>query len=135
MVRYVSIATSPSLATFLLLLLTFSLPEQASSIECSADLECETLLRPPSKCIDGLCSNPFHEGGCLKNYLPDTYQKPRICHSEDPPDAQELGFCIPSPLDYLEVRIQGTVLYESFLWGAVPLHKLIRCTSHADHWL
>jgi hypothetical protein len=49
--------------------------------------------------------NPF-ETGCLVNALPERVKK-RVCNSEDPPNASELGICRMPQFDYKEVRLYG----------------------------
>ena len=54
----------------------------------------------------GRCTNPFARG-CFYARKSGWDQK-RVCNSDDPPDAAELGLCQPSQFDeshYLEVRI------------------------------
>ncbi|CAB9512538.1 Gamma-aminobutyric acid (GABA) B receptor [Seminavis robusta] len=52
-------------------------------IACENTATCETLLRPGSECIDGVCSNPL-AAGCLRNYLgPERFPHRRICSSHD----------------------------------------------------
>ena len=69
-----------------------------------------------SECVDGFCTNPFHNGGCLKRMMPD-WQKTRICNSHDPPSSAENGYCRPSPLDFMEIRINSGN-WESSFFGA-----------------
>lgn len=76
----------------------------ASTVECSNSDECERVLRPGSRCVNGLCTNPFHHGGCLKSMLPG-WNKTRVCNTQDPPEAEALGYCRPSPIGYEEIRI------------------------------
>ena len=59
-----------------------------------------------SECVDGFCTNPFYNGGCLKHMIP-TWHKVRVCNSRDPPLAMRKGFCRPSPLDFMEIRINS----------------------------
>ena len=90
-----------------------------AGISCSIDFDCETSLRPGSRCISGSCSNPF-EKGCLRTMRgEDESNWPekdgfrinlnRICNSDDAPDAGERGICNPDGtdalLDYMEIRI------------------------------
>jgi len=42
----------------------------------------------------------------LKTLLPG-WNKTRVCNSQDPPEAEAMGFCRPSPLGYKEVRLAG----------------------------
>ena len=82
-----------------------------TSIACDEFTNCEAILRKGSRCVDGMCSNPFHHQGCLKSYLDDDDPRwnglPRVCGSDDPPEAELRGDCRPSPFDYAEVRLQG----------------------------
>jgi hypothetical protein len=88
---------------------------------------CEDRLWKGSKCIDGVCSNPF-QAGCINAILkPDVYKNsgnidnhiilsqvealyrrvqstPRACNSEDSRDAIEEGLCVNS-IGFEEVRI------------------------------
>jgi hypothetical protein len=77
-----------------------------AGLPCEKTAHCEAILRPGSECVDGSCTNPYHKGGCLAQVLPD-WHKIRVCHSEDPPEAEVLGYCIPPDpdLNYLEIRV------------------------------
>lgn len=44
----------------------------------------------------------FLRSGCLHKH--SKYPK-RACNSDDPPGTEQNGICIPSPFDYLEIRI------------------------------
>ena len=77
---------------------------EASQVVCTDDAFCEATLRVGSKCVGGLCSNPFYEGGCLRSILPN-WNKTRVCNSQDPPEAESLGYCRQSPMGYTEVRL------------------------------
>jgi len=63
------------------------------------------------KCINNTCTNGYHYGGCLSHSrdVPNSSRKgiPRVCGSEDPPEALEQGHCRKSPFGdyYTEVRI------------------------------
>ena len=90
------------------------LPTSHASVPCKSDEECDSVLKVGgAKCIDSVCTNPFHHnGGCLASMLEDDSMRMkigsrRVCHSEDPPDAAEKGYCRISPLEeyYTEVRI------------------------------
>lgn len=78
-----------------------------AALPCSTTAHCESVLRPGSECVDGECTNPYYKGGCLKQRLADKWKKTRVCHSEDPPEARLLGYCIPPDpdFDYLEIRV------------------------------
>jgi hypothetical protein len=58
---------------------------------------------PPSSSRE--TRNPF-EKGCLANALPG-WTKQRVCNSEDPPEASDLGLCRMPQFDYKEVRLYG----------------------------
>lgn len=84
-----------------------------ASLACRTHAECETAYLAGSECLEGVCTNPFYKHGCLARLPPNQQlkrqrrQRPRICHSEDPPSALALGYCRPMDphLDYTEVRI------------------------------
>jgi hypothetical protein len=82
-------------------------PSCTASVACSQDEDCVSALREGSKCgADGLCTNPFHYGGCLANYLPDSFKHTkRVCGSDDPPEAFQNGYCRSPQLEYMEIRI------------------------------
>ena len=110
-----------------LLLVISSNVVKGQGVACSADSECAATLRPGSRCVEGLCQNPFYyNGGCLKSLLPESskFHKTRVCGSSDPPEAEALGFCRPSPLGYTEVRI-GPSNWESASLGAWILQILL----------
>lgn len=52
-----------------------------------------------------LSKNPIQQG-CLYNRL-DGWQKKRVCSSDDPPDAAELGICRVPEIGYPEIRLFG----------------------------
>jgi hypothetical protein len=79
---------------------------EASLVACKETLECQAALGPGSMCVDDVCTNPYYNGGCLKNILPD-WKRIRVCNSQDPPDAEAMGYCRKSPMDYAEIRIAG----------------------------
>jgi hypothetical protein len=90
----------------LALLLSFLASVTATPTPCTVDSECHELQGIESTCgSDGLCSNPFGSG-CLYARLPG-WEKKRVCNSEDPLDAAEMGVCTEPMLDYMEVRIMG----------------------------
>jgi hypothetical protein len=41
----------------------------------------------------------------LSKLLPGGWNKTRVCNSQDPSEAEAMGFCRPSPLGYTEVRL------------------------------
>lgn len=85
-----------------------------AKVACTSDAECQKLLGSrDTKCDeDGYCTNPFHAGGCL--YQKGIVSQPRVCNSEDPPLAADLGYCRAPPLDYPEVRIAAGNWESSF---------------------
>ena len=94
--------------SILLLLALVAPPFQVidAAVTCTTDADCAAALRPGSEChSDGVCGNPFHQGGCLHNYDIEGSTAVRVCHSDDPPDAHRLGYCRPPSLPYQEIRI------------------------------
>ena len=92
-------------------------------VRCFSIFDCEHKIRKGSECVDGFCTNPFHVGGCLSNWMDDHY-KVRTCNSDDPPSAVELGHCRPSALDYMEVRV-ASQNWESAFFVAWVLQILL----------
>jgi len=95
-------------------LLLWGVPLGEAQVPCSDDMDCGmTFQVGGGKCIEGICTNPYHHnGGCLASMLGDDWKLKnglprRVCGSEDPPDAAEKGYCRISPLEefYTEVRI------------------------------
>jgi hypothetical protein len=90
------------------------LPNSPSSfadarVACLSTEYCETNLRQGSRCVDGFCDNPY-QYGCLKSQNNLDFEKQRVCHSEDPPGAAELGLCrdpTSGGLKYPEIRIMS----------------------------
>ncbi|CAB9522416.1 Receptor-type guanylate cyclase gcy [Seminavis robusta] len=117
-------------ATLLLLLLLVVPPVLASTVPCeidgstNADVYCESLLRSGSRCVNGFCTNPFYYGGCLQTLHTDWKNKTRVCNSDDPPDAETLGYCHVSAMDYTEVRLAAQN-WESHNFGAWILTILL----------
>jgi hypothetical protein len=86
-----------------------------ATLACTSTQECESTHMEGSRCVEGVCvANSFHDGGCLKSLLPD-WHKIRVCNSDDPPSSAEKGFCRPSPLDYMEVRLSSQNWDSAFL--------------------
>eukprot|EP00934_Nitzschia_sp_Nitz4_P001546 Nitzschia sp. Nitz4//scaffold248_size28759//20159//24979//NITZ4_008111-RA/size28759-snap-gene-0.11-mRNA-1//-1//CDS//3329543998//1546//frame0 len=85
-----------------------------AEIPCTSDSFCGEVLLSGSECLDNVCSNPFYKAGCLRSYLPG-WHKTRVCNSDDPPEAMELGYCVPSPFDYVEVRALAQDWESSFV--------------------
>lgn len=85
---------------------TLSTTSYAAGVECSTTAECERLLLPGSHCVTGQCTNPFENGGCLKQMLPD-WPHSRVCTSDDPPHFAKLGFCHKprKHFEHTEIRI------------------------------
>mmetsp|Transcript_28694 Transcript_28694/g.57251 ORF Transcript_28694/g.57251 Transcript_28694/m.57251 type:complete len:909 (-) Transcript_28694:96-2822(-) len=99
------------------LLLIISLSPAGASIVCEDDDVCIEKYRAGSKCVRGLCSNPF-VSGCLQRYLgKDKYPNIRVCNSEDPPNATDNGICFESPFGYDEIRILSAN-WESSMFSA-----------------
>ena len=92
------------------------------SISCTTDEDCVTSslfssLLSICHPIDKVCTTPHVnplEKGCFHGKLPN-WNKIRVCNSDDPPHASQLGICrdISSNLDYLEIRIKCQVRNES----------------------
>jgi hypothetical protein len=92
----------------LLLLCSHPIPPAPALATCETNADCEaTLMMPGATCnADRLCVSPFSNGGCLANLMPG-WNKVRVCHSEDSPEAEALGYCRPPDpgMDYTEIRI------------------------------
>jgi hypothetical protein len=74
-------------------------------VPCNETAECETSFDSGSECHDGVCSSSnLFEQGCLAKMLPG-WKKLRVCNSEDPPEAAELGICRTPGINYGEIRI------------------------------
>eukprot|EP00581_Thalassiosira_minuscula_P019956 CAMPEP_0183713740 /NCGR_PEP_ID=MMETSP0737-20130205/8494_1 /TAXON_ID=385413 /ORGANISM="Thalassiosira miniscula, Strain CCMP1093" /LENGTH=971 /DNA_ID=CAMNT_0025942567 /DNA_START=126 /DNA_END=3041 /DNA_ORIENTATION=+ len=110
--------------------LPFFLPTAEAQVACNDTHihdPCEELLWKGSHCRDGFCTNPF-QAGCLRSmFESEEYEKkygviddvdasfralrrrllstPRVCNSEDGPEAVKQGLCVESEGDYPEVRI------------------------------
>ncbi|CAJ1957666.1 unnamed protein product [Cylindrotheca closterium] len=67
---------------------------------CTKNDDCEL---SNSICVENLCINKFYRDGCLKSYVPN-WTKIRVCNSDDPPEAEDMGFCRQSKFDYMEIR-------------------------------
>eukprot|EP00977_Amphora_coffeiformis_P021117 scaffold8828_cov204-Amphora_coffeaeformis.AAC.38 len=118
-------ATSFSSRLFLSVLLSaiflVSLPSCEARVTCATTLECESTYLTGSRCVEGLCTNPFQDGGCLRHFVPN-WHKTRVCHSGDPPTAMVQGHCRPAP--YREVRI-ASQNWESAFFGTWILQILL----------
>ena len=79
-------------------------PVVDAAVECTTNQACETAFWKGSECRQGFCSNPF-EKGCLYNMLQDEedmlpslakriQSQVRVCNSEDPPNAAQIGLCV-----------------------------------------
>ena len=94
----------------------------------------ETAAPMASDIVRGICTNPFHYGGCLKNHFPNI-QRIRICGSDDPPEAAELGHCRMTPFleTYKEVRIASqnweSVFFQAWIFQIVLSEMLNVPTS------
>ena len=100
------------------ILVIVQLLQVAPSMPCTTHDECEGAYRKGSECVDSLCSNPFSKGGCLYN-MKEGWNKLRVCHSEDSPDAVEKGYCREAENDYMEIRIMSqnweSVFFETWI--------------------
>lgn len=101
--------------TFLLLSV---LPAAEATLSCTSTEECATIFLPGSLCENGFCTNPYQNGGCLRNRL-EGWNQIRVCNSEDTPEAIALGYCRPPDpsFDYTEIRI-ATHNWESAFFQA-----------------
>lgn len=100
--------SSSRAVSFFVLVMTILklLSVEASLFPCNQTAECEVAIGPGSFCgANGLCTNAYYNGGCLKSTI--GWNKTRICNSDDPPEAETLGFCRKSPMEYFEVRMAG----------------------------
>lgn len=65
----------------------------------------------PSSSSFNHSKNPFFNGGCLYQRKANWTGQVRVCGSEDPPEAEAMGYCrSPSSathFDYMEIRIHG----------------------------
>jgi hypothetical protein len=120
-----------SVGLWLIFLLHISMVD--ASVPCQTNEDCLDLLNhavgapinpqaPPSISVcgvDGVCTNPY-QNGCLINRLPG-WSKLRVCNSEDPENAEELGLCTAPQVgwDYMEIRIESrnweSVLFEAWI--------------------
>lgn len=107
----------------LLLIFSSKLPKLLADVSCRSHTECELALEVGSECVDGICTNPFYQGGCLKSMLSE-WDEPRTCNSEDPPSAIAKGYCRSSPMGYREVRI-ASENWESAFFGAWIMQILL----------
>jgi hypothetical protein len=72
--------------------------------------------------MDGVCSNTYYNGGCLKSILTN-WNKTRICNSQDPVEAEAMGYCRTSPMNYGEIRV-GVRNWESAIFESWILQIL-----------
>lgn len=107
-----------------------SLPDN-QALPCTNSSICEPYFGTGSQCVDGLCTNPF-EQGCLYRKLP-WWTKVRVCNSDDPPNAAELGLCRTPQFDYLEIRMHSqnweSVFFEAWILQIVLSEMLDVPTS------
>ncbi|CAB9499168.1 Receptor-type guanylate cyclase gcy [Seminavis robusta] len=123
MIRTSAAGGRAALVPWLLMLLLMPTHTDASKVPCSVENDvCSEMLREGSYCVDGYCTNPFYAGGCLQSYgynLSNNEKRIRVCHSEDPLEAEELGFCRPATLDYIEIRLASqnweSVFFEAWI--------------------
>lgn len=95
-----------SFAYILVLALALRLRHSEASLSCVSHDDCKIAFMEGSECLNGFCTNPFLNGGCLHRMLPGGHRI-RTCNSDDSPDAADKGHCRPSPMGYREVRIQS----------------------------
>lgn len=99
--RLLSSSMAACCCAALLLLLP---PVVDGAVECTTNEACEAAFWKGSECRKGICSNPF-EQGCLYNMLQDEedmlpslakrlQSQVRVCNSEDPPNAAQIGLCV-----------------------------------------
>ncbi|CAB9508590.1 Receptor-type guanylate cyclase gcy [Seminavis robusta] len=86
---------------------------RATNVPCTDNAWCIDNLHHSSECVDGFCSNPFYQKGCLAQRVPN-WHRVRTCNSEDPPDAVAKGYCQVSAFDYPEIRIHAQNWESSF---------------------
>jgi hypothetical protein len=114
------------------------IPAVEASVQCLTNEDCRGLLNhavdasinpeaPPSLAVcgmDGVCTNPY-QNGCLVNRLPG-WTRLRICNSEDPDNAPELGLCTAPQVgwDHMEIRI-ASQNWESTFFEAWILQILL----------
>lgn len=111
-----------SVASSLLVLVAAVAPLQSAdaALACENTFQCEEAFHRGSECINGFCTNPFQKGGCLKTLRPG-WKGTRVCNSEDPPYAAEMGYCKEpdEDLKYMEIRIHSqnweSVFFESWV--------------------
>lgn len=107
-----------------------SLPDN-QALPCTNNSVCEPYFGTGSQCVGGLCTNPF-EQGCLYRKLP-WWTKVRVCNSDDPPNAAELGLCRTPQFDYLEIRMHSqnweSVFFEAWILQIVLSEMLDVPTS------
>ena len=84
------------------------LHRRASKIALVASLLITQLERSASQ-----VTNPFVDGGCLFQRK-EGWRKKRVCTSEDPPEHETLGYCVPNEFGYQEIRIASQNWESSF---------------------
>ena len=87
--------------------------EEEIGNHCQVDADCPETYGKGSTCDPStkVCTNPLAQG-CLYAHLEGWEGGKRVCNSEDPPNAAQLGICEdassnPSMLEYMEVRLLG----------------------------
>ena len=115
----------------IVVILSLVLPLVVGLPACVNNAECENLFIKGSVCRQGTCTNPFYEQGCLATVFAERGQafpfRKRVCHSEDPPEALEQGYCVAADeaLSYAEIRI-ATQNWESVYMEAWMLQILLQ---------
>lgn len=85
----------------------------STNIVCQSDSKCKSIIHSGSWCVEGRCTNPYYDKGCLAQKLPN-WDRVRVCTSEDTPETKELGYCRESNLGYPEIRIHAQNWESSF---------------------
>ncbi|KAL3933105.1 MAG: hypothetical protein SGARI_003788 [Bacillariaceae sp.] len=83
----------------------------ASSLPTKLLLLLVSVLSELGKSASDELTNPFVDGGCLYQRKQE-WTKKRVCSSEDPPEHERLGYCVPNDFGYQEIRI-GSQNWES----------------------
>ena len=94
-----------------------------AEVFCSSTVECERSFRVGSKCVDGVCTNPFVDG-CLRTmfgsldddelagrkFAPEVIEaiNGRVCNSDDKRSAIDRGECLENEFEYFEIRVHNS---------------------------
>jgi len=98
-------------------------PQQNAIIPCGSTRAALLLLffiSVPFQTTSSLhITNEFSNGGCLARRKAN-WTRIRVCNSDDPPEASQLGNCrSDDPFDYMELRIHGqnweSALFETWI--------------------